>query len=193
MSRICDGKFDEAQNNDYYVCEMQPFDADDPMYRVILAREGSECHHHVEFEYYNKPKIITSSFNAKLCAYCEGADGFVDEELNVVWKSVLPICQECRASGALSIARSRRGNGVQNAQRAQHRRLTALASQARTDAVTETIEEDAIPSTTATATTTTIPVAARMRRRGREPREPSFDIDAPRARKTRRASRRAPS
>ena len=24
--------FDEAQNSDYYVCGMQPFDADDPMY-----------------------------------------------------------------------------------------------------------------------------------------------------------------
>jgi hypothetical protein len=80
-------KFDEAQNNDYYVCGMQPFDADDPMYEMILAREGLECHHHVEFEYYKNPKIITSSFNAKLCAYCagsSGSDGFVDEELNVV-------------------------------------------------------------------------------------------------------------
>ena len=115
---------------------MHPFDVDDPMYGVILAREGLECHHHVEFEYYNNPKILTSSFNAKLCAYCAGADGFVDEELNVVWKSVLHVCQECRASGALPIARSRRGNGVQNAQRAQRRRLAALASQARTDAVT---------------------------------------------------------
>ena len=26
------GKFDEAQNNDYYVYGMQPFDDDDPMY-----------------------------------------------------------------------------------------------------------------------------------------------------------------
>ncbi len=63
-------KFDEAQESDYYVCGMQPFDVDDPMYGVILAREGLECHHHVEYEYYNNPKILTSSFNAKLCAYC---------------------------------------------------------------------------------------------------------------------------
>jgi hypothetical protein len=135
-----------------------------------------ECHHHVEFEYYNNPKILKSSFNAKLCAYCTGADGFVDEELNVVWKSVLPVCQECRASGALPIARSRRGNGVHNAQRAQRRRLTALASQARTAAVTEAIEEDAILSTTAATTTTTTPAATRLRWRGREPREPSSNI-----------------
>ncbi len=87
--------FDEAQNSDYCVCGMHPFDADDLMYGVILAREGLECHHHVEFEYYNNPKILTSSFNAKVCAYCAGsfgADGFVDEELNVVWKSACVAC-----------------------------------------------------------------------------------------------------
>jgi hypothetical protein len=80
-------EFDKAQNSEFYVCWMQPFDDDDPMYEVILAREGFECHHHVEFEYYNNPKILTSSFDAKLCAYCagsSGADGFIDEELNIV-------------------------------------------------------------------------------------------------------------
>jgi hypothetical protein len=60
-------------------------------------------------------------------------------------------------------------------------------------AVIEAIEEGATPSTTTSATTTIIPATTRLRRRGREPREPSSDIAAPRARKTRRASRRAPS
>ena len=40
-------KCDEVQNSEYYVCGMQPFDADDPMHGVILARKGLECHHHV--------------------------------------------------------------------------------------------------------------------------------------------------
>jgi len=71
-------KFDEAQNRQYYMCGMQPFDVDDLMYEVIVAREGLECHHHIEFKYYNNPKISTSIFNAKLCAYCAGASG-VDE------------------------------------------------------------------------------------------------------------------
>ena len=108
------------------------------------------------------------------------------------------VFQEGRGNGALHMPRSRRRNGVHNEQRAQRRRLTAFASQARTHvdtaAVTEAIEEGATPSTTATTTTTTtIPAATCLRRRGREPREPSFDIVAPRARKTCRASRRAPS
>ena len=80
-------KLEEAQNSEHYVCGIHPFDVDDRIYVVILAREGLECHHHVEFEYCNNPKIPTSSFNAKLSTYCagsSGADEFVDEELNVV-------------------------------------------------------------------------------------------------------------
>ena len=148
----------------------------------------------MEFEYYNNPKILTSAFNAKLCAYCagsSGADGFVDEELNVVWKSVLPVCQECRANGVLPIARSRRRNGALVDKRAQRRRLnTATASQARvdvdTDAAREAIEEDGVPPTIASATT--IPTATRAVRRGRRQPEPNSSIDVPRARKTRRPS-----
>ena len=74
--------------SEYYVCGMQPFDNDDPMYGVILDREGLECHHNVDFEYYNNPKIIlSSSFNSNVCPYCggsSGADGFANEESNVV-------------------------------------------------------------------------------------------------------------
>jgi hypothetical protein len=187
--------FDEAKNSNYYVCGMQPFDADDPMYGVIVAREGLEYHNHMEFEYYNNPKIFTSSFNAKLCAYCagsSGADGFIDEELNVVWKSVLPVCQEGCAHGALPIARSRRRNGAQIENRAQRCHLTTTASQARDDvntiAVTEAIEEDAVPLTT--VATTTIPTATRVLRRGRQPREPTSGTTTPRTRKTLRPSTR---
>ena len=173
-------KIEEAQNNEYYVRGIQMFDAGDPMHGLILAREGLECHHHVEFDYYNNPKILTSSFNAKLCAYCagsSGADGFVDEELNVVWKSVLHVCQECRANGALPIVRSRRRNDAHIDKRAQHRRLTAIArSQARDDdvdtvGVTQAIEKDVVSPTTATPTT-------RVMRRGRQPRKPNSGITA---------------
>ena len=89
-------KFDEAQNNQYYVCEMQPFDVDGLMSGVIVARKGLEYPHDIEFEYYNNPKISTSIFNANLCAYCagaSGANGIIDEHLSLVWKSVLPVCQ----------------------------------------------------------------------------------------------------
>jgi len=68
-------KFEEAQNSKYFVCGMQPFDVDDPMYGVILPCDGLECHHHAEFVYYNSLKILTSSFNAKLCACCAGSSG----------------------------------------------------------------------------------------------------------------------
>ena len=44
-------QLEEAQNNDIYVCGMQAFDADRLMHGVIIAREGLECHHPMEFEY----------------------------------------------------------------------------------------------------------------------------------------------
>ena len=74
---------------------MQPFDADEIMHGVIVTREGLECHHPVEFEYYSNPKATASWFDATLCAYCagsSGAKGFVDDHLIIEWKSVLPIC-----------------------------------------------------------------------------------------------------
>ncbi len=76
------------------MCGMQPFDADDLMHGVIVTREGLECHHPVEFEYYSNTKASTSWFDATLCAYCagsSGAKGFLDDHLSIEWKSVPPI------------------------------------------------------------------------------------------------------
>jgi hypothetical protein len=140
-------KFDEAQSSEYYVCGMQAFDVDDLMYGVIVARDGLECHHHIEFEYYNNTKILTSDiFNSKLRAYCagaSGADGIIDEQLRLMWKSVLHVCQQCRLSRALPIARTKRRNGVANEQRTQRPLLAIPTSQAPGDL-------DSTPSTAAT-------------------------------------------
>ena len=104
----------------------------------------------------------------------------------------MPVWQECRANGALSIARSRRKNGALIDNRAQRRRLTATASQARVDvetaAVTKAIEEDAVMPTI--TTTTIVPAATRVLRRGRQPLETNSSIVTPRTRKTRRLSAR---
>ena len=120
-------KLEEAQDNDLYVCGMQPLDADDLMHGVIVTRHGLECHHSMEFEYYSV-KIVASWFKPKLCAYCaglSGSEGIVDEELSLQWKSVLPVCPACSAKGALPLARTRRRNGVVNERRAQRARLVA--------------------------------------------------------------------
>jgi hypothetical protein len=101
---------------------------------------------------------------------------------------VLLVCQEFRANGALPIARSRRRNGAHIENRAQRRRLTAGASQARDDidnvAGTYAIEEESIPPSTIATTST--PATTRVQRRGRQPQEPNSSIVAPRTRKTRR-------
>ena len=74
LCRECDvQKLDEAQDSDLYVCAMQPSDADELMHGVIFTREGIECHHHTEFEYYNI-NFFASWHNAIFYAYC--ADHF---------------------------------------------------------------------------------------------------------------------
>jgi len=143
---------------------------------VIVAREGLECHYYIEFEYYNNTKILTSGiFNSKLCAYCagaSGADGIIDEQSRLVWKTVLHVCQHYRASSALHIARTKRRNGVANEQRAQRPLLTTPTSQAPGD----------LYSTPSPATsTTTIPAATRVTRRRRCHHEPNSDILSHRA------------
>ena len=45
-------KFEEAQESENYVCVMQPLDADDPMYGVIITQNGLSCHQPMEFDYY---------------------------------------------------------------------------------------------------------------------------------------------
>jgi hypothetical protein len=75
-------KFECDETNALFVCGMQPFDADDLMHGVIVTREALECHHPVEFEYYNNSKATASWFDKALCASCagsSGAKGFVDE------------------------------------------------------------------------------------------------------------------
>jgi hypothetical protein len=65
------------------LCGMQPFNGDDLMNGDIVARDGLECHHAMEFKYYHV-KIVASWFHANLCAYCagsSGSDGFIDEDL----------------------------------------------------------------------------------------------------------------
>ena len=100
----------------------------------------------------------TSWFDGTSCAYCagsSGAKGFVDENLTIEWKSVLPICQVCRADGAIPLARIKRRNGSANAKRAQRNLLTTNVSQAHGDDVTPMATVDTTPPTTSSAPGTT--------------------------------------
>ena len=45
-------KLQEAQDNDVFVCGMQPFDDNDLMHGAIITRRGLECHRPMEFHYY---------------------------------------------------------------------------------------------------------------------------------------------
>ncbi len=66
------------------------------MHKLIIARDGLECHDHVEFDYYTHPYQNAEWFKAAMCAYCassSGLDGFVDAPLRKQWKSLLLVCQ----------------------------------------------------------------------------------------------------
>jgi hypothetical protein len=79
-------QFESAETNAIFVYNMQPFDADDLMHGVIATREGLECHHSAEFEYYSNPKAVASWLDVALCAYCagsSGAKGFVEDHLSI--------------------------------------------------------------------------------------------------------------
>jgi len=117
----------------------------------------------VEFAYYSNPKSTTSWFDKELCDYCagsSGAKGFVEEQLTIEWKSVLPICKDCHADGAIPLARIKRRNGSANAKRGQRDRLiVADVPQANVDVVYPLEATDTPPTTT--------PIAPRATKRGR--------------------------
>ena len=103
-----------AMGNPIYICGMQPLEPDNPMHKLIISRDGLECHDHVEFDYYSHPYHNAEWFKATICAYCAGSsghDGVVDEHLREEWKSLLPVCQACRDDGALPLTRTRKRNG----------------------------------------------------------------------------------
>ena len=107
-------QLEAASENPLYVCGMQPLEPDNPMHKLIIARDGLECHDPMEFEYYNHPYHNAEWFKASMCAYCAGTsghEGFVDEILREQWKSLLPVCQACRDEGALPLTRTRKRNG----------------------------------------------------------------------------------
>jgi len=133
---------------------MQPFDADDLLHGVIVTRVGLKSHHSAEFEYYSNPKAVASWFDVALYAYCagsSGAKGFFDDHVSIEWKSLLSICHDCRADGALPLGRTKRRNNAVNGHRAQRIRLTVDVPQAHVDVVTPMEATDTPLATTSTA------------------------------------------
>ncbi len=79
--------------------------------------------------------------------------------MTIEWKSVLPICKDCRAYGAIHLARTKRRNGAANAKRTQRDRLIVDVPQANVDVVSPLEATDTPPTTT--------PIAPRATKLGR--------------------------
>jgi hypothetical protein len=102
------------------------------------------------------------------------------DHLSIEWKSVLPVCQNCRADGAIPLARSKRRNGAVNGKRAERDRVTADVPEANVDDVSPMVATGMPPATTSTAPRTT--------KRGRR-----VDLELVGKRSRRRVSRRVQS
>ncbi len=164
------------------------YDADDLMYGLLVARDGLEYHHPVEFEYYSNPKLA-AALASKLCIYVyrvgsSRAEGFVNEDLNLEWKSVLPMYLDCRGACALPLARIKRRNGDGNEHRSHRARLAAsVARQASHEEVIAPVDAGgAVASVEPGIDILAIaPHGARRRRVLRHPKE----LPATRSRKAR--------
>jgi hypothetical protein len=171
-------QMEAAIENPLYICGMQPLEPDNLMHTIIIARDGLECHDHVEFDYYTHPYQNAEWFKAAMCAYCassSGLDGFVDAPLREQWKSLLPVCQDCRDAGALPLARTRKRN---SAARARQTETARLAEEARADRESSVERpEGTAPSPRAEATPRAPAAQRQVRRRNRRPPAPSAPID----------------
>jgi len=65
-------QLEATMENDVYICGMQPLEPDNPMHRLIIARDGLECNDLFKFEYYTHPYLNAEWFKATMCAYCAG-------------------------------------------------------------------------------------------------------------------------
>ncbi len=112
-----------------------------------------------------------------MCAYCAGSsrlDGFVDAHLREQWKSLLPVCLECRDAGALPLARTRKRNG---AVRARETETARLAKKVRADREAQVQGTKGIASSSGTEANQPAPATQRqVRRRNQRPPTPAHVI-----------------
>jgi hypothetical protein len=59
-----------AIENPLHICGMQPLEPDNLKHIIIIARDGLECHDHVEFDYYTYFYQNEEWYKAAMCAYC---------------------------------------------------------------------------------------------------------------------------
>ena len=76
------------------------------MLKNIFVRDKLTCASPVETPYYS------SSFaQLDLCSYCGNDGGLVDAELRKMYKTVLPICNDCKANRKVAIVMRQYANG----------------------------------------------------------------------------------
>ena len=131
----------DATESAIYMCGMAPLDLDDPFFDIFQCDPTFDCDSHIESEFYTS-KIQPSRVN--ICCQC--ADKYDSPvELNTSLKApdgpysiVLPICDQCLATGCHVVVRGAR----QNAQ-AKQAKLDAMVARAARSQEVEVVGEAA--------------------------------------------------
>ena len=91
----------DACSSPLYVCGSTALDHDHAFSSVFVTQEELTCADHIEAFFYTATPSSRQQLSVKLCCFCALEDGEVDDELSKLYRTVLPVCQQCLGEGAL--------------------------------------------------------------------------------------------
>jgi hypothetical protein len=81
-----------------FTCGAPLADPNIDLLRKVEIRRNITCAHPVELPFYSAGGNLQVQ-TATICCYCASDDGIVDQSLKSKYKTVLPICKQCKDSG----------------------------------------------------------------------------------------------
>ena len=125
-----------------YICGAPILDEEHPFHGVFVTQMTLGCHDAVEPYYYSTTPSRLGEFSQTLCCFCACQDATVDDELCSLFRTVLPVCEECISQGALIPVRYATRNSAARSARAavaaerRARRSEAAATGSNSEAPT---------------------------------------------------------
>ena len=126
----------DACSSSVYVCGANVLDEDNLFAKVFVTQNSLTCADHVEPFFYTATNSARQQLSSKLCCFCALQDAPVDDELAKLFRTVLPVCDQCVSEGALIPVRCAQRNASQLAARAavQADRQARRANQTESEA-----------------------------------------------------------
>ena len=114
-----------------FVCGASVIDPDHVFSDVFVTQSTLTFVDHVEPFFYSAGPNSRQHLSNKLCCFCAMEDGMVDDELTSLFRTVLPVCQNCINEGAfvpvryaIRNAATRVARAAVQAERQAHRQST---------------------------------------------------------------------